>query len=249
MKRIYVASGQRRLERGAELLDDYSHAINFGPILGPWQDIFRSCHSCTQYSEEVAYWAFWTNYQYVVWSEHYFLESMMKSAIRLKRQQGLTIVTRLLVVAIIGILASLALPSFQDATDKYRLKGAVDALRGDLQFARLQAINSKQTVFINFSTGASWCYGMKLGSACTCATAGSCDLKQIDSTNVTGATLTTITFASDPSFDPVRGLASPAGNAVFQSPLGKQAQVKLSLVGKVDICTPAGASSAGYPAC
>lgn len=90
---------------------------------------------------------------------------------------------------------------------------------------------------------------MKLGSACTCATAGSCDLKQVGSRNFTGATLTTATFASDPSFNPVRGFATPAGNAVFQSALGKQAQVNLSLVGKVGICTPAGASSVGYPAC
>ena len=74
-------------------------------------------------------------------------------------------------------------------------------------------------------------------------------LQQTISTDYTGVTVASSTFASDPSFDPVRGIATAAGNIVLQSASGKQAQVNLSVLGKVGICTPSGAATVGYPAC
>jgi type IV fimbrial biogenesis protein FimT len=168
--------------------------------------------------------------------------------LRYKREHGFTLNELLIVVGIVAVLSSLAVPSYQWAFDKYRLRGVADTLRGDLHFARVQAISSNQKVYVNFSTGSSWCYGMNIGSNCTCSTANSCTLKQVNSTDYTGVTLATASFVSSPIFDPVRGIVAPAGNAVFQSGLGKQAQVNLSLIGKVGVCDPSGASS-GYPSC
>lgn len=86
-------------------------------------------------------------------------------------------------------------------------------------------------------------------TACTCTTAGNCGLKQVSSTDFTGITLATSTFAADPSFDPVRGIATSSGSVSFESATGKQAQVNLNLLGKVGVCSPAAATTAGYPAC
>lgn len=160
----------------------------------------------------------------------------------------MTVMELLVVVAIVGILASQAAPSFQDMIDKYRLRGAVDTFHDDIQLARSLAIKNNQTVFINISTGVSWCYGINLNSACVCTTAGNCAVKQVNSTSYTGISVESSSFATDPSFNPVRGIATPAGNVVFQSTQGKQAQVNLSLIGKVGICSPI-AASAGYPSC
>jgi len=155
----------------------------------------------------------------------------------------------LVVIGIVAILTALALPSYQRAVDKYRLKGATEMLRGDLQYARSQAITANRLVFIDIVPGSSWCYGMKLGGTCHCEVSNSCTLKQVDTDDFTGVTLTTSTFAADPAFDPVRGVVSTSGYVLFESAQGRQALVNLNLVGKIGVCTPAGASSVGYPSC
>lgn len=168
---------------------------------------------------------------------------------RIRRERGFTLNELLVVIGIVAIMASLAVPSYQWATDKYRLKSAADTLRGDLQFARIQAITNNQSVYVSIiATGASWCYGMNVGSTCTCTTPGSCTLKQVSSNDFSGITLSS-NFASNPTFDPVRGVVAPAGNAVLQSNLGKQSQINLSLIGKIGVCTPVGQTGAGYSSC
>ena len=84
------------------------------------------------------------------------------------RKSGFTLIEMMVVIAIISIVASVAVPSFSSLFDKYRLRGAADALFGDLQAARMEAIRSNSTVYVNFVTGANWCYGMKAGSSCDC---------------------------------------------------------------------------------
>lgn len=166
---------------------------------------------------------------------------------------GFTLVEMMVVIAIITILASVAIPSFGSFFDRHRLRGAADTLFGDLQFARMEAIRNNQFVFVNIKTGSSWCYGMKVGSACDCSKPSSdanyCSLKLVNANGNTGTTLSTSTFAADPSFDPVQGLASQAGSATFTSTANAQAQISLSLLGMVSLCTPSGSASVGYAAC
>lgn len=169
------------------------------------------------------------------------------------RQSGFTLIEMMVVIAIISIIASIAAPSFSSLFDRYRLRGAADTLFGDLQAARMDAIRNNNTVFVNFATGANWCYGMKLGSSCDCTKpsndANYCSLKLVRAPTNSDVTLSSHAFTSDPSIDPVQGLASQAGSVTFQSNAGAQAQVGLSLLGMVSICSPSGSSSAGYSPC
>lgn len=169
------------------------------------------------------------------------------------RNSGFTLIEMMVVITIISIIASVAVPSFSSLFDRYRLRGAADALFGDLQAARMEAIRSNSTVYVNFATGANWCYGMKTGSDCDCTKPSSdanyCSLKLVSAQTNNGVTLSANAFASPPSIDPVQGLVSQAGSVTFQSTAGAQAQVGLSLLGMVSICTPSGGASAGYSSC
>jgi len=162
------------------------------------------------------------------------------------RMRGFTLTEALIVVAIIGILGSLALPSFNELRDKYRLKAAAEALYGDLQFARSTAIRSNSTVNLSLITS---CWGMNTASACTCSTANSCQLKQSSITAFPGVSMAP--SAATTSIDGTRGLASGGAVTVtFTSTLGKQAQVALSALGRVVLCSPGGSGAIGdYPAC
>lgn len=163
---------------------------------------------------------------------------------------GLTLIELMVVLALIAILASLGVPSFQSAVDKYRLKGVAENIYADMQYARLEALKNNQAVFLNFTTGTSWCYGFNGSSACDCATAGSCTLREVSATQRPGAVLQGATFASSPSFEPIRGLASQAGDLTLVSPLGRQIRISMNLLGRIDVCTPSGSSlPTGYPAC
>lgn len=165
-----------------------------------------------------------------------------------RRSRGLTLIEILITLTIVGILASLALPSFNNVLDKYRLKAAAEAFYGDLQYARSVAIRSNSTVYLSADTS---CWGMNSVTACTCTTASSCLLKQTGIAAFPNVSMTTSAAAT--SIDGVRGLASGGAITVtFTSTLGKQAQVALSALGRAVLCSPNTSVTAyvpDYPAC
>ena len=57
-----------------------------------------------------------------------------------RRQSGFTIVEVLVVVTILGLLAALALPSFQPLIERWRVKTTIEELQSSLYFARSKAI-------------------------------------------------------------------------------------------------------------
>lgn len=177
----------------------------------------------------------------------------LRISAKLGRLRGFTLVEVMVGLAILGVLAALAFPSVVGLIDKYRLRGAVDILSGDFQFARMESIRNNQPVFISVATGAAWCYGMKLDSACDCTQPSTdpayCSLKLVNYLEDEGVTLSSQTLPANVSFDPQQGLLSQGGAVVLQSRLLRQAQVELSHLGTVSICTPTGATSAGYPPC
>ena len=64
---------------------------------------------------------------------------------------GFTVVEMLMVVAIMGVLATIAIPLTTSAMKNYRLDAAVDSVTGAIQSTRYQAITAGCPYTIAFS--------------------------------------------------------------------------------------------------
>ena len=85
-------------------------------------------------------------------------------------QQGVTLTEVLVTVAIIGIIAAIAIPSYQDYIARERLLGAAQAIYSQAILARRQAVSNNDTryFFVSDDSG-DWCAYASSASNATCA--------------------------------------------------------------------------------
>lgn len=160
---------------------------------------------------------------------------------------GFTLIELMMVVAIAGILASMAVPSFGKMLERNRLKEAVQSLKSDLMFARTEAL--KRSTNLNVSVainGSSWCYGINDdNTACDCSIANDCGIKAVDGNLFTG---TTLEADFDASFDFKRGTIATISPVL--STTHYKAKVIVHNAGRVRVCSPDPAKAIGdYDAC
>lgn len=170
----------------------------------------------------------------------------------MNKKKGFTLIELMVVIAIIGIVASIAIPNFSDMIQRNRLKGAVKALETDLQWMRTQSIKQSCNLQASFITGDSstWSYKIYQPAAelCPSCTAGAnCVLKTITGTEFAGVTMAAPSFLSAPTtvaeFDFRRGEARRVNNSysnggVTLSTTTYTARVVIAQSGHVRICTP-----------
>ena len=182
---------------------------------------------------------------------------------------GFTLIEMIATVAVLAILVTVGIPSFQETIDKRRLTGAAEQLYGDLQYARSEAIKRNANVFVTFTgSGTTWCYGMSATTAtCNCTTANSCALdgveKVVNQTGFRNISLGVSNITNNNlNFEPRRGLVSMNNNALpivtgeieFTSNHGasneKELRLEVSRLGRVKMCSPSGNENvSGYPTC
>lgn len=77
----------------------------------------------------------------------------MTQAISSKKQaKGFTTIEIVVVAAVVGVVAAIAIPNMIGQMARYRLKGAARQVMGDLMWARMQAVSQKnefKVFFIN----------------------------------------------------------------------------------------------------
>ena len=77
----------------------------------------------------------------------------------LTRARGFTVIELLIVVALVGVLTALAVPSFVGMIQRNRVSAEVNSFAGDLQFARSEAIKQGLPVSVCASSNGKTCLG------------------------------------------------------------------------------------------
>lgn len=171
--------------------------------------------------------------------------------IRQKKANGMkilafTFLELLVALAIVSILAVSSIFTTRFILLNNRLKGAADTFAQQVRLARSEAIQRQQSVYLNFQSGSSWCYGSNATTSCNCSPSNTCNLGLISSSNYPGVTTTAAGFSSSNiSFDSVRGLPSSAF-AVNFTISDKTVTVNVNSLGQIALCAT---NVTGYPAC
>jgi type IV fimbrial biogenesis protein FimT len=158
------------------------------------------------------------------------------------KNAGFTLLEAMIVVVILGILAAIAVPSFQDMIETNRLKQAIESFQSDMQFARTEAIKRSRDVEVSHKKGnaGAWCYGLAVDDNCDCTKTDTtatdyCDIKIVSGTNFSATNI--IDDDDHYEFDFKRGtIDSPDGVTFTTNKYA--ARVVVSQVGRVRICSP-----------
>jgi prepilin-type N-terminal cleavage/methylation domain-containing protein len=180
---------------------------------------------------------------------------------RARSQKGFTLIELLVAIAILGVLVTLAAPSFNSFIDKYRVKRAADTISAFLINTKSEAVKRNTTVRAVLNTaGATWCAGMTTKPTCDCAVANSCQFLKPDGNPdgadrvVRGSDYRGILLTATPStfaFTPQRGRSNVAGSAEVTSANGLKVRVVVkNTTGRIRLCSPSGSGNiGGYPVC
>ena len=189
-----------------------------------------------------------------------------------QRNLGFTLIELSIVLAVIGVAITLAVPSWEQITQKRRLTNATVQVASLLLVAQSEAQKRNQEVSLAFNRAGnqSWCVGAVVGpSGCDCtetnpASAQYCAIDgaphRIEAASFQSLNLVEASDSQPGSgdsyitYDPIRGILQPSGDKLefaFESANGHfRLRLVIGPTGLLTICNPDAAKQvAGYAAC
>ncbi|MFO1330446.1 MAG: GspH/FimT family pseudopilin [Rubrivivax sp.] len=161
-------------------------------------------------------------------------------------RRGLTLIELMIGLAMIAVLMSLAVPSFNTYLQRHRLKSVALGLEADLREARHEAVRRGRPVRVSFQAGPEWCYAIAIEPGCDCRNASPCRLKAVRAADVRGVQLLQ---AQSLGFDPASGVAdTEGGGATWGVPGGERLRVSVNALGRPSVCVQEG-QLAPLPGC
>ena len=164
--------------------------------------------------------------------------SGMSASLDETRQHGFSLIELIITITLIGILASVAVPSYRDTVEKNRLNAALQSLKGDLQLARSESIKRSSVVTLSTSSGASgsWCYGLtesSTGCDCSQPSSGSnfCEIRRVLGSDHES---TSLTSSMNISFDSRRSATTATSLGVTSA--NHSAQINVNSAGLSRVC-------------
>jgi len=146
-----------------------------------------------------------------------------------RNNTGFTIYELIMTIAIIAILSAVAVPSMIDWRERAKLKGAMENLRADLQWAKSRAIRDQNLVAVVFETNR---YVINNGAGATVRT------RQLAAGVVLDLGASTVPADPDnmsnlkAEFNS-RGRCASGGTLVLEDTLGDQRQVSINPLGQI----------------
>ena len=165
------------------------------------------------------------------------------------QQRGVTMIEACITLAIAGILAGSALPSFKDSLDKRKVEGISSEVGTDLRYARSEAVARNTGVRVSFHQG---CYVVHTGSRDDCQCDGQgpaiCSGDAVALKTVSASSgVQVVANVSSLRFDPINGTTSPTGTVCTAPASGRSVHHVVSLMGRVRTCSPVAAGAPCAP--
>ncbi len=137
----------------------------------------------------------------------------------MKSQQGLTLVELVVVIAIVSILISLAIPSFEGLIQRTKVRKMVDLVSQIITFAKSDALRNNRKTYVG-KVGTDFCVG---------TTAGACDLRK--DPLVSGVDVSNTSLIISPFY----GIPDPAPATFTVSYSGISQSVTINMLGIVSV--------------
>lgn len=170
----------------------------------------------------------WHQNCYTPWNQKWEMKIMHKDS-------GFTLMEIMTVIAIIAILATIAMPNMMGWRLGAKMRGAVENLRGDLQLAKLKAVQENGPVAVLFSANGYQVF-IDNGTNTGVFDSGERLLRNRQLPSSVTINLGSTDFnGNDYARFNNRGLPDDIGNVVVDSSSGDQKQIGLNRMGRINI--------------
>lgn len=162
--------------------------------------------------------------------------------------KGFSLIELMVGLSIFIILTLASIPALRDIVQNQRISSVADNLYFFLQNARSEAVKRNANIYVSFVTGDSWCYGMNIGSACSCSTLNSCTLGTVSASSPGQISLSTSGLSSNSIyFEGTHAAANASGTVTFTL-YGQSSLITLTIgrMGSIQMCST---GIGGYSAC